>query len=134
PIPDDSVSLDQVELEEIVLPTNRIGLRVLAPEELQLNAAYNKLKLLDAYEPVLWAGWTQLALEREATPTIPLRRLGNAPAQFDGELQLYLSRFLHLVVDLSMTPRQDGSVMVEVPSFSDRRDANRNENYDPYQP
>ncbi|MCB1845497.1 MAG: hypothetical protein KDI09_21185 [Halioglobus sp.] len=123
PVPDDSVPAKEPELEEIELPGNRIQLRVLLPGELQLAEVYNKLQLLDAYEPVLWTGWSQLALERETTPMIPLRRLGNAPLQFDGEFQLYLSRFLHLVVNMSMTPRQQGSNSIVVPSFGDKRNA-----------
>ena len=95
-----------MELEEIILPANVVGLQVIPPGELTLEATWNKLQTLDAYEPVLWAGWTQDVVERDRSPTIALRRIGNAPAEYDGTLQLYLSRFLHLVVDLTLTPRE----------------------------
>ena len=99
PVPDDSVSdndsSDEIQTDANVSPIDRVALTVLPKEQLQLQAVYEKLQLLDAYEPVMWAGWTQGVVEREFSPEIPLRRIGNAPPQFDGTLQLYLSRFLH---------------------------------------
>ncbi len=106
--PDDlAVDAELLPLEEIVLPTTRVKLTITPREALTLGDVHDKLELLDAYEPVLWTGWTQDAIERELSPAIPLRRLGNAPPQFDGSLTLYLSRFLHLVVDLTLTSRQE---------------------------
>ena len=37
---------------------------------------------------------------------IRLRRVGNAPLRLDGNLTLYLSRYLHLVVDLTIESEQ----------------------------
>lgn len=111
------------ELAEIILPARRVELVVTARDALTMQAEYDKLQLLDAYEPLMWTGWTQTALEQDVTPRIPLRRLGNAPIGFDGELQLYLSRFLHLVVDLTLTPRQQNSQTGFIPSFGDRRNS-----------
>jgi Peptidoglycan-binding protein, CsiV len=113
------LGMENEVLEEIVLPSNLVGLTVLPREQLQLKNIYDKLELLDAYEPVLWAGWTQGALERALSPEIPLRRIGNAPPEFDGSLQLYLSRFLHLVVKLSLTP-DELNTAARGPVFSDR--------------
>ena len=110
---------DEIETDANVSPIDRVALTVLPKEQLQLQAVYEKLQLLDAYEPVMWAGWTQGVVEREFSPEIPLRRIGNAPPQFDGTLQLYLSRFLHLVVNLSMTPGQTNQPGL-VPTFPDR--------------
>ncbi|MGB5245499.1 MAG: CsiV family protein [Woeseia sp.] len=93
------------ELAELDLPTVNVGVAITPRARLRLGATYDKLKLLDAYEPVMWTGWTQDAVERDVSPAIPLRRLGNAPADFDGTVKLYLNRFLHLVVDLTLTER-----------------------------
>lgn len=93
------------ELAELDLPAVNVGVVITPRAQLRLSETYDKLKLLDAYEPVLWTGWTQDAVEPEVSPAIPLRRLGNAPADFDGTVKLYLSRFLHLVVDLTLTER-----------------------------
>lgn len=89
------------DIELAITPRGQLGLRDI----------YDKLQRLDAYEPLLWTGWTQLAVDAASAPEIPLQRLGTAPASFDGSLQLYLSRFLHLVVDLTMTEQPDGSRM-----------------------
>lgn len=131
PVADDSAQDLETELEEIILPGQRVELRVLRREELQLADVYNKLQRLDAYEPVLWSGWSQTVLERDASPTIPLRRLGGVPFEFDGELQLYLSRFLHLVVDLSLIPESERNSDTNVPAFADRRSNRPFTGYDP---
>lgn len=75
---------------------------LLARDELQLDEAYGRLERLDAYEPVMHFGWTQNALARDETEAVPLYRFGRPPADLDGTLTLYLSRFLHLVVDLNL--------------------------------
>ena len=80
---------------------NAIDLRIIPPESLEMTAVHEKLLLLDAYEPVLWSGWTQIVVEEASSPAISLRRLGNPPADIDGTLTLYLGRFVHLVTDLT---------------------------------
>jgi len=92
---------EEEELTELIA-SDRIDLNVLQPDELTMTAIHEKLVLLDAYQPVMWAGWTQTTLAEEETPLIRLRRLANIPLKFDGTLKLYLSRFLHLVIDVSM--------------------------------
>lgn len=93
--------LAEEELETI-LDARSIELRVLTPEELTMTAIHEKLLLLDAYRPVLWSGWTQVVRDDNETPFVRLRRLGNLPLEMEGDLKLYLSRFLHLVVDVSL--------------------------------
>lgn len=121
--PDPPLDPALTPLREIVLPANRVQLTVTPREELTLQDAYQKLERLDAYEPVLWAGWSQDALGENETPRIELRRLGNAPPEFDGTLQLYLSRFLHLVVDVTLTPRNQPAAAYGAPvaRFGDAR-------------
>ena len=95
---------EMLDEELVVLPSTRdIELRVLTEEELTLEEQYSTLSRLGAYEPVLWSGWTQTVRDEAETPSISLRRLGRIPLAFDGDLKLYLGRFLHLVVDLSLT-------------------------------
>ncbi len=77
-------------------------------EELTLTEVYETLSKLDAYQPVAWTGWTQTVYETDVTPVIRLRRLARVPLAFDGTLKLYLSRYLHLEVDLTMEDRQRG--------------------------
>jgi hypothetical protein len=61
-----------------------------------------RLNRLDAYRPVMHFGWTQTTYPAELTRSIRLSSLTAPAAGFDGTVKLYLSRFLHLVVDLQM--------------------------------
>lgn len=113
-------NLAEEELEE-VLGADSIDLKVLTPDELTLTEVHEKLLLLDAYDPVMWAGWTQVVREDAQTPAIRLRRLGNVPLEFDGDLKLYLSRFLHLVVDVSLEAQPEAPAGRPVREFTDSR-------------
>lgn len=88
-------------LEEI--PTyESAGFKRMDPADYQLRSAWDRLVQLDAYRPLMHAGWIQATLEQEDTAPIPLRRLGDPPLRLNGTISLYLSRFLHMVVDLSL--------------------------------
>jgi hypothetical protein len=75
---------------------------LLARDNYTLRDVYRKLQELDAYRPIMHTAWTQTTIERDLTPPIRLRMLGDAPLHLDGNLTLYLSRYLHLVVDLAL--------------------------------
>jgi hypothetical protein len=75
---------------------------LLTEDDFQLSEAFGRLERLDAYEPVMHFGWTQIALEQDLTEAIPLYRFDRPPAELDGTLTLYLGRYLHLVVDLQL--------------------------------
>ncbi|MGI9203008.1 MAG: CsiV family protein [Woeseiaceae bacterium] len=95
---------EPIELAEI--PTyEQAGLVLLSRKDYVLNDVYEQLARLDAYRPIMHTAWSQKTLEKEATLPIALRRLGNPPLRLEGSMSLYLSRFLHLVVDLSLAER-----------------------------
>lgn len=99
------------------------GLKLLPPDQYVLNDVYSHLRRLDAYRPILHTAWVQPTLEKDDTVPINLRRLGNPPLRLDGTMTLYLSRFLHLVVDLSLeekAPRQAPVDDNRVRQFGDR--------------
>ena len=75
---------------------------LLSEDKLKLTDAYGRLEELDAYEPLMHFGWTQIALEQDQTEAIPLYRFARPPQDLDGTLTLYLGRYLHLVVDLQL--------------------------------
>ena len=113
----------EVELVEIAT-YEQAGLKILAPEEYVLNNAYERLQRLDAYRPIMRTAWSQPTLEKDVSIPITLRRLGDPPLRLDGTLTLYLSRFLHLVVDLELeetAPQRNVSVDNRVRRFSDER-------------
>ncbi len=108
-IPDDSVPTsagatpdggEDAELEEA--EETRFEMVLLTDEELTMTDMLDRLDLLDAYEPLLHIGWTQTALPQDETPTLDLREFGEPPEGLTGGLTLYLSRYLHLVVDLEL--------------------------------
>jgi hypothetical protein len=96
---DNSAQGNKPSLAEIPL-ARQIGLSLLEPAQYTMRDIYRKLQTLDAYKPILHTAWTQTTVEKELTPPIRLRVLGNAC--LDGYLTLYLSRYLHLVVDLAL--------------------------------
>jgi len=101
------------------------GLKSVDPADYQLNNAYRKLESLDAYRPLLHTAWTQPTLEKEQTEPIKLRRIGNPPLRLDGTVSLYLSRYLHLVVDLSLedqAPQRMTATEERLRLYGDRRD------------
>ena len=111
-------------LEEI--PTlETAGFEILDPADYELNEVFDKLERLDAYRPLMRGAWIQPALERDETLPLKLRRIGDPPLRLDGTVTLYLSRFLHLVVDIALEEksqvRPDALQQDRIPYFGDNR-------------
>lgn len=95
-------------------------------DDYTMNGIYDKLVRLDAYEPLVRTGWTQPTYEKEVTASIELQALAESPPWLDGSLTLYLGRYLHLVVDLTMnadrtTTEKMGEGSDGEPTFGDSR-------------
>ena len=86
---DDSAATDATER----------GFRLLAAEELQLNAEYQKLERISAYTPLLHGGWVQAGLPEGETQPFDLALLGALNPR--GSVRVYLARFLHVNLDLT---------------------------------
>ncbi len=91
-------------------PLPDIEFSLLAEEDYQLGEIYRRMRRLDVYEPVMHFGWTQATWPQEQTEAIALHRFARPPADLDGTLTLYLSRYLHLVVDLALQAPRVASV------------------------
>ena len=72
--------------------------RVLRADELELHNALRTLDRVAAYTPLAHGGWVQAALSPERAVPLDLSRLGVVNPV--GTVQLHLSRFLHVTVDL----------------------------------
>lgn len=83
-------------------PLPDIELVLLDEEDYQLSEAFGRLQRLDAYEPIMHFGWTQATWPEEETEPLSLHRFARPPGDLHGNLKLYLSRYLHLVVDLQL--------------------------------
>ena len=81
--------------------------------ELCLLDTGDRLDRIDAYEPLLHVGWAQPALGEEDARTITMEDLGAAVDGLEGEFKLYLSRYLHLIVDLDLAARRGNGVDVD---------------------
>ena len=71
-------------------------------DEFTMTDIAGQLERLDVYRPVMHFAWTQVTRPEEETRPIELRFLAEPAAGLDGSFTLYLSRYLHLVVDLSL--------------------------------
>ena len=108
----DKIEFDEDELEILELrpfrsvgdfkPLPDIEFVLLEEEDYQLTEALGRLQRLDAYEPIMHFGWTQATWPEEQTEPLSLYRFATPPADLHGSLTLYLSRYLHLVVDLQL--------------------------------
>jgi hypothetical protein len=76
-----------------------LAFRLLAPEQLQLNNEYRKLTSVSAYRTLLHAGWVQPGLPEDQAKPFDLTLLGVANPR--GNVRVYLSRFLHVSLDIS---------------------------------
>jgi hypothetical protein len=94
-------------------------------EELTMGDVASRLERLDVYRPVMHFAWTQVTRPEEETQPIELRALAEPPVGLEGSFTLYLSRYLHLVVDLSLEQQPGFSDPVTIdepaPVYSDGR-------------
>lgn len=111
------------ELEEVAVTAKQrrhpdaVGLapELLTEEDFTLFNVAERLELLDAYQPVMHVGWTQAGFPLQDVDALELADFGEVPPGLSGSFTLYLARYLHLVVDLSM----DGSPEEVVVEFDD---------------
>jgi hypothetical protein len=103
----------------------KFELTLFTEDDYQLGDALRKFELLDAYETIMHVGWTQPTYPEEQTPPIELQLLGETPDGLNGTLTLYLSRYLHLVVDLALDAPVEVIELPDEESFFSYADARR---------
>ena len=91
-----------IENEELPQSEHDIGFVMLAEDQLTMTQTFDLLDRLDVYEPLMHFGWSQLTWPDENTEPMDIARFGGPPVALEGTLELYLSRYLHLVVDLQL--------------------------------
>jgi hypothetical protein len=103
-------------------------------DEYTLSDIAARLQRLDVYRPLMHVAWTQVTRPEEETQPIELRALAEPPEGLDGSFTLYLSRYLHLVVDLTLEPRSGTAepISIDEPAAV-FRDSRRMEPYDDMQ-
>ena len=98
---------------------------LLTEDELTMGDVIAKFELLDAYDTLMHFGWTQTVFPEMEPKLIEIDSLAEPAPGLDGSFTLYLSRYLHLNVDLALEkpPAFDDPVAIEDPvrSFGDAR-------------
>lgn len=75
-----------------------------------LDEVYGHLRRLGAYKPLLHFGWTQPTTPDRKDEPRPLSSFVRTPPGLEGDLNLYLSRYLHLAVNLQMDAAPNNTV------------------------
>ena len=103
PIESDLVTIAEEPAEDDEdLQEDERGLVFLLEDEFTLSDITERFERLDVYETIMHVGWTQPTHPEEETQAIELWEFGDVPEGLDGRFTLYLSRYLHLVVDLGL--------------------------------
>lgn len=95
-------SIPEIVLAPEVSEDKKYELSMLAAEDFGLLDVYEHLERLDAYEPLMHFGWTQPMYPDEEVEARPLSSFATPPNGLEGELTLYLSRYLHLAIKLQL--------------------------------
>jgi len=94
---------EEADSEEALDDDERPYELVMLPEEdFALLDIFERLDNLDAYTPLMHFGWTQPTYPREETEARPLGSFMTPPEGLEGDLSLYLSRYLHLNINLQL--------------------------------
>ncbi len=94
--------LGEHKLEGYELEGDPFGLVMLAEENFQLKDEFERLDNLEEYMPLLHFGWTQTTYPDDAQEVRPLSSFVTPPNGLEGDLTLYLRRYLHLAVNLQL--------------------------------
>ncbi len=108
---------------------------LLLDDELTMLSTWDRLDRLDAYEPLAHFGWHQQVKPFDEPIGIPFAEFGHTVPGLDGELTLYVSRFLHFAVALELNanpeanpganpganPYEPETNEAALPTFSDER-------------
>ncbi len=104
-LPEDGMTLDEPEVEEPVTFT----FELMVEEDYELLDTLSRLDELDAYEPLMHFGWVQGMLPDIETEVLALETFSVPPNGLQGAFTLYLSRYLHLVVDLELAADREAA-------------------------
>ncbi|MDJ0911055.1 MAG: CsiV family protein [Woeseiaceae bacterium] len=100
--PDTLMADESATDEPEVLEPVTFTFELMMEEDYTLLDTLSRLDELDAYEPLMHFGWIQGMLPDAETEVLTLETFDVPPYGLEGELTLYLSRYLHLVVDLEL--------------------------------
>ena len=97
-----TVPEELIEVEAIEDDERPYEIVMLPEEDFALLDIFERLDNLSAYTPLVHFGWTQPTYPREETAARPLSSFMTPPEGLEGDLSLYLSRYLHLGINLQL--------------------------------
>ena len=97
-VPEVTFANDERKYELVMLPE----------DDFTLLDVFERLDNLSAYTPLLHFGWTQPTYPEEVTRARPLDSFVRPPPGLAGDLRMYLSRYLHLAINLQLDAPVDG--------------------------
>lgn len=121
---EDPLFVEEEPLDEIPRFYRSVDFVPLAEDEYTMGDILGRLERLDVYEPLMHFGWSQVTWPDEETLPIELGTMGTPPEGLNGSLRLYLSRYLHLVVDLQLDAPEARESMDAQSSYGDYRSLN----------
>ena len=89
------------------------GLVMFAEGDYSLTNIVDEFDRLDVYTTLLHAGWTQPTFPQEETLALELIEFSDVPEGLEGSFTLYLSRYLHLVIDLALDEPEEAVEIIE---------------------
>ena len=93
--------------EKLQKEERKYELVMLPEDDFVLLDIIERLDRLDAYTPLMHFGWTQPTYPEDETEARPLSSFMTPPEGLEGELSMYLSRYLHLAVKLQLDAGDD---------------------------
>ncbi len=110
-------TFEEEMLEEKTLILER-DVVILDEEDYTMVEIVEMLERLEVYEPLIHLGWSQSTWPDQEREPMLLSAFGVPPEGLDGELTLYLSRYLHLVVDLELDEQREDDTLYNEPEIS----------------
>ncbi|MCH9692928.1 MAG: peptidoglycan binding protein CsiV [Gammaproteobacteria bacterium] len=111
-----------MELAPLARRSRELEIVMMTDDEFTLDEQYGRLRRLQAYTPLMHFGWTQATYPDEAPQTRALSSYATPPPGLQGDLTLYLSRYLHLAVDLQLDAKPGAAASKLVAANGDRED------------
>ena len=116
---DEPITEIQPPLDEEPRVIRDVEFALLGRDEFTMGDVMSRLRRLDVYEPLMHFGWTQITWPEEETRAIELASIARPPRGLDGNLTLYLNRFLHLAVDLQLDAPGGAPQSDRIPTYGD---------------
>ena len=102
---DDEGSFDDVDelINELeIVRVGPVSFNRLPTDEYRLQEQFGKMRASRNYRPIAHTAWRQPVFGPAQATTLELSSLAQTPARLGGSVSIYVSRFLHLKLDLSL--------------------------------